>query len=151
MSNLLTIEQKRFIIQRLACYDTLGQTVEAFKDEFGMDLSKAHVHCYNPERHAGRDLSQELVDLFHKTRKEFRESTDSVPIANKTYRMRMLNRMAAEAERKGNFVLASSLAEQAAKEMGEAYTNNKKIDHSSTDGSMTPTTIEYHVIYPDGV
>jgi hypothetical protein len=45
----------------------------------------------------------------------------------------------------GNLSLALQAAEQAAKEMGDAFTNRQKLDHTSSDGSMSqkPTVIEF--------
>jgi hypothetical protein len=42
-----------------------------------------------------------------------------------------------------NMALAASLMEQAAKEVGDAYSNKQKVEHTSPDGSMSPrpTTI----------
>jgi hypothetical protein len=42
-----------------------------------------------------------------------------------------------------NMALAAQLMEQAAKEMGGAYTNRQQVDHTNSDGSMnSPTRIE---------
>ena len=55
----------------------------------------------------------------------------------------MLDRMARDAEKSKNRPLAAALAEQAAKEMGEVFTNKQKVDNTSSDGSMAtkPTVI----------
>ena len=50
----------------------------------------------------------------------------------------MLDRMARDAEKSKNRPLAAALAEQAAKEMGEVFTNKQKVDNVSSDGSMSP-------------
>lgn len=131
-------EQKIFIVQRLACFDTPAQCVEAVKDEFGIDVLPQQVHCYHPERRQGKHLSKDLKDLFFATREKYRENTIDIPIANKTWRVQKLNDLAAIAIKKGNMVLASQLLEQAAKEMGEAYSNRKAVELTSPDGSMTP-------------
>ncbi|HDE2557988.1 TPA: DUF2280 domain-containing protein, partial [Klebsiella pneumoniae] len=53
-----------------------------------------------------------------------------IPIANKAYRLRALDRMMTKAESMRNMALAASLMEQAAKECGDAYTNKQKVEHS---------------------
>lgn len=51
--------------------------------------------------------------------------------------------MMTSAEKMRNMALAASLMEQAAKEVGDAYSNKQKVEHTSPDGSMSPrpTTI----------
>lgn len=46
--------------------------------------------------------------------------------------------MMTNAEKMRNMALAASLMEQAAKEVGDAYSNKQKVEHTSPDGSMTP-------------
>lgn len=135
----LNPEQKMFIVQRLACFDTPAQCVEAVKAEFGLDVLPQQVHCYHPERRQGRKMSKDLRLLFDTTRAKYRSNTEDIPIANKTWRVQRLYEMATAAQKKGNSVLAAQLLEQAAKEMGEAYTNRQKMEHTSPDGSMTPS------------
>lgn len=137
-------EQKHFIVQRLACFDTPAQCVEAVKEEFGIDILPQQVHCYHPERRQGKSISKELKALFYETREKYRENTIDIPIANKTWRVQKLNDMAATAVKKGNMVLASQLIEQAAKEMGEAYSNKKSVEVTNPDGSLAakPTIVE---------
>jgi len=149
----LKSEHKVFIIGRLASFDTPHQAADAVKEEFGLVVSPQQVQTYHPEKHAGRNLSKTFRTLFYDLRANFREKTDDIPIANKAYRVKVLNRMAAQAEKKGNMVLAASLMEQAAKEMGEAYTNRQKVEHTSPDGTMTPTVITRTIVDPkaDGV
>lgn len=134
----LNQHQKMFIVQRLACFDTLAECIEHFKEEYGLALSPQQIQCYHPHKRQGSQMSKALKDLFEETRNKYRENTHDIPIANKTFRVEQLNSMAATAKKKGNLVLAASLYEQAAKEMGEAYTNRQKMEHTSPDGSMTP-------------
>ncbi|KIC21722.1 hypothetical protein, partial [Leisingera sp. ANG-Vp] len=46
---------------------------------------------------------------------------------NRAVRLRTLQRMAEKAETMGNTVLAKGLLEQAAKEVGNAYTNRREL------------------------
>lgn len=135
-------EHKVFIVQRLACFDTLTQCSDAFKEEFGFVLPPQQIQAYHPEKHAGRNLSKSYVKLFNDTRESFRKNTEDIPIASKAFRVNMLHRMAVKAEANKNMVLAAAFLEQAAKEMGEAYTNRQKVEHTSPDGSMTPAVAQ---------
>lgn len=134
----LKSEHKVFIVGRLAAFDTPHQCADAVNDEFGIIVSPQQVQTYHPEKHAGRNLSPTFKNLFYELRAKFRAQTEDIPIANRAYRVAVLNRMAANAERQKNMALAAQLIEQAAKEMGEAYTNRQRVEHTSPDGTMTP-------------
>ncbi len=78
---------------------------------------------------SGKGLAKKWVELFTITRERFQTEIASIPIANKAYRLRALDRMAAATENK-NFGMTAQLMEQAAKEVGDAYTNRQKVEHS---------------------
>ncbi|HCR1974474.1 TPA: DUF2280 domain-containing protein [Enterobacter hormaechei subsp. xiangfangensis] len=136
-------EVKAFIVQSLACFDTPSQVVELVKKEFGLSITRQQVESHDPTKANGRGLAQKWVDMFNATRERFQNEISDIPIANKAYRLRVLNRMATRAEGMKNMALAASLMEQAAKEVGDAYSNKQKVEHTSPDGSMSPrpTTI----------
>lgn len=131
-------EVKAFIVQSLACFDTPSQVVEAVKKEFGLSITRQQVESHDPTKANGRGLAQKWVELFHETRKRFQTELSDIPIANKAYRLRALDRMMTRAEGMKNMALAASLMEQAAKEVGDAYSNKQKVEHTSPDGTMTP-------------
>ena len=139
----LSNEVKSFIVQGLATYMTPTQVVDAVADEFGETVVRQTVAKHDPTKPAGKDLGQEWVELFHECRKTFQEDLQAIPIANKAYRLNMLDRMARDAEKSKNRPLAASLLEQAAKDVGEVFTNKQKVDNISSDGSMAtkPTVI----------
>lgn len=127
---VLTAEVKTFIVHALACFDTPSQVAESVKAEFGVEVSRQQVEGYDPNKKAADKLADKWVDLFNETRSKFCNETASIPIANKAYRLRALNRMAIAAEQKKNYPLAAQLMEQAAKESGGAYTNKQSVEHS---------------------
>lgn len=126
----LSNEIKTFIVQALACFDSPSQVAEDVKKEFGVEISRQQVETHDPTKVAGRGLAQKWVDLFNEIRKKFREDITSIPIANRAYRLRALQRMAEKAETMRNMPLAVQIHEQAAKESGDMYTNKQKIDHN---------------------
>ncbi|MDP9766949.1 DUF2280 domain-containing protein [Kosakonia cowanii] len=121
---------KAFIVQALACFDTPSQVVESVQKEFGISITRQQVESHDPTKASGKGLAQKWVDLFHDTRKRFQTELSDIPIANKAYRLRALDRMMTKAESMRNMALAASLMEQAAKECGDAYTNKQKLEHS---------------------
>lgn len=135
---ILTAEVKGFIVQALACFDTPTQVAQAVKQEFNIEITRQQVAQHDPTKSTGANLAAKWRVLFEDTRKRFRDDTADIPIANRSYRLRVLDRMAVRAEGMKNMALAAQLLEQAAKESGGAYTNKQQVDLSSSDGSMTP-------------
>lgn len=125
---------KAFIIQSLACYDTPSQVVEAVQKEFGINITRQQAESHDPTKASGKTLAKKWVELFNASRERFLNEIADIPIANKAYRLRVLDRMATNAEKMKNYGMTSQLIEQAAKEMGDAYTNKHKFEHSGPNG-----------------
>ncbi|MFN1150324.1 DUF2280 domain-containing protein, partial [Serratia liquefaciens] len=132
-------EVKAFIVQSLACFDTPSQVVESVKKEFGITIPRQQVESHDPTKVNGKGLAQKWVDMFNATRERFQNEVSDIPIANKAYRLRMLDRMANRTEGMKNFALTAQLIEQAAKECGDAYTNKLKVESTGKDGGPIKT------------
>ncbi|HBQ8043051.1 TPA: DUF2280 domain-containing protein [Klebsiella pneumoniae] len=143
-------EVKAYIIQMLACYDTPSQVVEAVQKDFGIAITRQQVETHDPTKVSGKTLAKKWVGLFNLTRDRFLNEISDIPIANKAYRLRVLQRMSTTAENMKNIAMTAQLLEQAAKEVGEAYSNKQKVEHTSLDGSMSPrpTTIRLVGVEP---
>ncbi|MGI2931888.1 DUF2280 domain-containing protein [Vibrio fluvialis] len=135
----LNNEIKAFIVQALACYDSLETVSSSVKEQFGLNLTRQQIQSYDPTKAAGKSLSTKWVELFEVTRERFQNEISDIPIANKAYRLRALDRMAARAEGLRNFNLTAQLIEQAAKECGDSYTNKQKHEHSGAGGGPIET------------
>lgn len=143
---LLNDEQKRFIVQCLACYDTPSRVVDAVKEEFGLTISRQHVQGYDPTKYLGRNLSLKWRTLFEDTRKRFREESAEVPIAQRAFRLRTLNRLMEKAEGMRNIQLVLQTLEQAAKEVGDVYINRQTKPAEPREEDASPTKIEVTVV-----
>ncbi|ELZ7533743.1 DUF2280 domain-containing protein [Klebsiella pneumoniae] len=143
-------EIKAFIVQSVACFDTPSQVVESVLKEFGVQITRQQVEQNDPTKISGKGLAQKWVDLFNRTRDRFLNEISDIPIANKAYRLRVLQRLSTTAENMKNIGMTAQLLEQAAKEVGEAYSNKQKVEHTSPDGSMSPrpTTIRLVGVEP---
>ncbi len=128
---------QRFIVQALACYDTPTQVAEAVKEEFGIEITRQQAASYDYTKAMGRTLAKKWRVMFDDTRKKFRAEVAEIPIADQAYRLRQLQRMAQEAMKRKNIVLAASLLEQAAKEQGGMFTNKREL--SGPNGGPIPT------------
>lgn len=124
----LSDEQKRFIVQALACFDSPSDVADAVKEEFGIEVSRQLVQTYDPTKHAGKDLAKKWIAVFHASREEFLASTAKIPIANRAFRLREMEGNYRRLKRQKNYVAANAVLEQAAKECGDVYTNKTKID-----------------------
>lgn len=143
----LSTEVKAFIVQSLACFESPTKVIELVKQEYGVEVSRQQVSQYSPGNAMAANLSQKWIELFRSTRERFQTEISDIPIANKAYRLRVLDRMMNSAEKMKNIALASEIIEQAAKEVGDAYTNKHKVEHSGPNGgpieSATLTKDEY--------
>ncbi|HAT7523467.1 TPA: DUF2280 domain-containing protein [Citrobacter koseri] len=132
-------EVKAAIVQMLACYDTLSIVVEAIQKDYGIKVTPQQVESHDPTKVSGKGLAKKWVDLFNSTRERFQNEISDIPIANKAYRLRVLDRMATRAEGMKNLALTAEIIEQAAKECGDAYTNKHKFEHSGPNGGAIQT------------
>lgn len=132
-------EVKAFIVQSLACFDTPSMVVESVKKEFGISITRQQVESHDPTKSNGKGLAKKWVDMFNDTRNRFQTEIADIPIANKAYRLRTLDRMATRTETMKNFALTAQLIEQAAKEVGDAYTNRLKVESTGANGGPIKT------------
>lgn len=120
----LPVEVQTFIVQQLACFDAPSVVVSAVKAEFGRVISRQQAESYDPTKRAFNGNERWKI-LYEETRKAFLEDTSKIGISHRSVRVRSLERMAALAEGRGQIQVAASLLEQAAKEMGNAFTNTR--------------------------
>lgn len=132
-------EIKAFIVQSVACFDTPSQVVESVLKEFSIQITRQQVEQNDPTKVSGKGLAKKWSDLFNTTRERFLNEISDIPIANKAYRLRALNRMAMTTEGMKNFGMTAQLLEQAAKEVGDAYTNKLKVESTGKDGGPIKT------------
>ena len=136
---------KAFIVQALACFDTPSQVVEAVQKEYGVTVTRQQVETHDPTKTSGKGLATKWHTLFHDTRKRFREETAEIPIANRAYRLRAMNRFVERAESMKNIGLAMQILEQAAKEVGDIYVNRQRKEEPG-DEPVVPTRIQVDVV-----
>ena len=122
------------MVERLACFDRPTEVQRAVAAEFKIKVTLPQLAAYDATAASSKNLSKTLRELFEATRAKFLADTSRIPIAHKSYRLRMLDKMAEKAADTGNLVVAAQLLEQAAKEEGGAYTNRQKLDHSGVVG-----------------
>jgi len=133
-------EHKRFIVQRLACFRSPTEVAEDVKEEFGIDVIRQTVRGYNPEQ---VQVAKKWKAIFDATRAAFLKATASSAIAHQAYRVSELTWWYRYAKSKKNPILARELLEQAAREMGGAFTNRREgVDLNVDLGSLTDEQLE---------
>jgi len=144
----LNNEIKAFIVQSLACFDSPTQVATAVRDGFGVVVSRQQVETHDPTRKSSKGLAKRWVTLFEDTRSSFREEMVKEPIANRSVRLRALQRMFEEAEARGHVVMAMKLLEQAAKECGDLYTGGRVRTEGAESRPVARVEVEFVLASP---
>ncbi|HDR9029906.1 TPA: DUF2280 domain-containing protein [Burkholderia vietnamiensis] len=126
---------KVYIVQALACFDTISRVAKSVREEFGVEVSPQQCERYDPTKRAGSSLSKKYREIFERTREEFLQDTSRIGVAHRAVRLRKLDRAVGIAEERGNIPLMAQLLEQAAKESGDAFTNKHRLEHTGKDGA----------------
>lgn len=121
----LTSEVKRMIVQRLAIFDAPVQ-IQAELRAMGVDVSLPQIAYYDASM-ATEDLGPRWRTLFHETRSAFLKETTAIAISHKAVRLRRLGRIADKMALNGNVVMEMAALEQAAKEVGNVYSNRHEL------------------------
>lgn len=122
----LSTDAKRLIVRELAMFRTPTEVQQAVQEQHGVTVALSHILYYDPTT-GRRDLAAEWRTLFEETRAQFKRDTDGVAIAHRTFRIRELLDLYRRAKTGNRYQLAAQLLEQAAREMGDAYTNVRQL------------------------
>lgn len=133
-ANKLDNEHKVFVVQSLAMFDTPNEVVKTVKEAFGITMAKQSIEAYDPTKRAGRDLAKRWRELFESTRAEFLKDTAAIGISHRAVRMRKLQRQVDLNEDRGNSQMVAALLKQAAEEMGDCYTDRRRLEHTGKNG-----------------
>lgn len=135
----LTPEQKKFLVVRAAMFERGCDIIRDFDAEYGFEPAKEQVHRYQFKRKDKSQPNKELRALYDAARAAFLADVCAIPIANRAYRLQKLNDMfhtAIDANSLDGVEVAAKLVEQAAKEVGDVFTNKSKVegkvDHEHT-------------------
>lgn len=141
---------KVFIVRMLAEFETPTEAAKAVKELFNVDVTPQQCEAYDPTKKIGKDLSDEFRKLFFDVRRKANEELEAIPIANKRYRLQLLQGLVEKFP--DNPVLIPKWAEQAAKEMGGLYTNTSKTQLTGADGQpFNPEHVTHVVATPEQI
>ena len=135
--NVLNEEQKRFVVQSLAHFFTPSEVVSAVSDHYGVEVTRQNIQQFDPTKYAGRKLAKKWRDLFEQSREECLKDLETIPHANKPFRVRKLAKAADAFEQRGNYVAMADIYERIAKEVGNVHTNRR--EHTGKNGGPIET------------
>lgn len=131
----LSNEHKAYIVEQLACYESTSDIIDSLNEKFDIQTDHAQISYYNPDAvFGGRRLAKKWRYLFNETRDKFLEGATQIPIAHKQYRLRELQKNYYKLLRRDDIRGANAVLEQAAKEMGEAYTAKGVLESVADNG-----------------
>jgi hypothetical protein len=120
----LNTSHKEYIIKCLACFHAPSEVQSLMERDFGIPVSIQQIVYYDPNK--SFHLAEKWRYLFQEARKKYIDDVVSVPISNKGYRMRQLQRLFDECKKSGNIMLQLQILEQAAKEVGGQFEKEKE-------------------------
>lgn len=119
----LTLEARRFIVQRLAWRDSPQSIVDQVKEEFGVAVSRQTIEGYDPVKveRRGKTIKAEWVELYNATRKAIEGGIVEIGMADKMVRLARWERLYHLALARNNLVMAADFLEKASKEANDFY------------------------------
>lgn len=114
------------IVRAFARFCSPAEVVVMVRDEFGLETTVQQVRTYYPE-HPKFEAGEKWRPIFDAVRTAYLESISAIPIASQAFRLNSLQKAYDKAWKAGNIVLAASLLEQAAKEVGGVLTNQRNV------------------------
>jgi len=132
----LNEDTKAYIVTALANFDSPKQVIADVREKFGVVVTSQQVSAYDPASQNGKRLSAKLKELFEDARAKAKKDVAVVPMSHMPVRLRALDRLARKAVESGNAMMAATLMEQIAKEVGGVFTNRR--EYSGPNGGAIP-------------
>ena len=123
----LNDKHRALLVQALATFATPSEARDELKEIFGVEATLDQVVFYDPNTANGQRLAEKWKTMFDEARERFKRETENIAIANRAYRLRQLQRIVAHTK---SPKLRMEAMEQAAKEVGDVYTNRRHVAHS---------------------
>lgn len=137
--NILTMEQKAFVVKQFAIFRTPTEIVRLVRDNFDIVIARQSVAYYDPVHN--KTLAAHWCEMFWMTRRKFLSMMTVIPLAHQAYRLQQLqdslNRQLSRPNI--NETLLLDIIEQAAKEVGGIFTNHRVL---SAKGAEVTSPLE---------
>ena len=122
----LTHEAKVRLVTVLAQFSGPTEAARVISQEFGVTVDRRTAWKFDPTK-SGCTTSSKYRQLFHEIRDRWLNDMAAIPIAKQGHRLRLLDRLAHRLEDEGDYTGALKAIEQAAKEVGGIFINDKRV------------------------
>jgi len=119
--------ERREIVQRLACFESPSEVVEYVSEAFDKDVTVRQVCHYDPTR--SEEAAEKWKRLFEEAREAFLNELDTIPLSHRAVRLRELTALYEKAKKDDEVQVAARMLKQAAKEVGDKFTNRQEVEH----------------------
>lgn len=115
---VLSKAHKRFIVERLACFEQPTAIAAAVHEVFGVEVSRQQVYNLDPTKLANEDrIAADLRELFDEARARFKADAEAIPVANRAYRLNRLQALLDDPRNARNTKLIRELLRDGREEM----------------------------------
>jgi hypothetical protein len=123
-----------YIVTQLACFERPAEIQRAVRETFGVETTLVQVLYYDPE-HSPK-LAKKWVRFHANQRAAFTRETARIPIANRAYRLAVLQKLVEKDLARGATAFVAQHLEQGAKEVGDVYTNRHQLESADPVGAV---------------
>lgn len=123
MASLKT-HNKELIVSNLSMFKTITEVQTILREQEGLEVPLTSIIYYNPDN--SPKLAKKWRHQFSDTRQKYIDEIATVPIANKGFRLREMQRNYLYLRNEGNILGAQSILEQAAKEVGGDFVGSEQ-------------------------
>lgn len=117
----LTEEAQLYVVQALACFESLPEVRAAVQKEWGVEVTVQALQRYDPTTKAGEGGREKWLSIFEATRKEYLENSARIAISHRAVRLAYLDRVAKAAFSRNNFQQVMAAVELAEKVTGRFF------------------------------
>jgi len=125
-------KERREVVKRLACFEQPAEVQDYVSEEFDKEPSIRQIIHYDPTK--SEHTGEKWEELFERTREEFLSDLDTIPLSHRAVRLRELTALYEKAKKDDEVQVAARMLKQAAKEVGDKFTNVERKEHSGPDG-----------------
>ena len=121
----LSHEAKVRLTTLMAQFCGPAEAARLVSDEFGVTVDRRTAWKFDASKR-GCTTGPRYRQLFHEVRERWLNDMAAIPIAQQGHRLRVLDRLLTKLEAEGDYAGALKALEQAAKEAGGIFTNERK-------------------------
>lgn len=121
----LSHEAKVRLITLMAQFCGPSEAAKIVSDEYGVTIDRRTAWKYDASK-KGCSVSARYRRMFQEIRERWLNDMATIPISHQGHRLRLLDRLAIKLESEGDYGGALKAIEQAAKEVGGIFTNERK-------------------------